>query len=293
MNAVKWMIRLVLGAALAGGSWLRAAPAPLVTFYGMISDEFGWPYSGGVNITVSANGLIVLNKNVQTAVGRNYNYIFRMPYDTGVVEYSLSSVTLGDTIEVVVTALATSTVLVDKTLTVNFPPGVVINLNLAGGTDSLGDGLPDALRYWIWQTLGLPGPYNATNITASMDSDGDGVSNLNEFLAGTDPANATDYLKLAIAKGPAFAMTQVCSNVSQLSWFSVPGKAYQLEVATSQNGHTVWNPLFFASSLPGETTNSYTIGVGNITTVFVPSCATNEIYRLEVQSPPLGAFLIP
>src|SRR5205814_639541 len=59
--------------------------------------------------------------------------------------------------------------------------------------DADGDGLPDS-----WES-GRAG-FSPTNpADAARDDDGDGMSNLAEFIAGTDYLDRTSYLKLEIA----------------------------------------------------------------------------------------------
>ena len=57
--------------------------------------------------------------------------------------------------------------------------------------DTDGDGLADD---WEQQYFG-----STTGATASADADGDGFTNLQEFLAGTDPTNAVSALRMASA----------------------------------------------------------------------------------------------
>lgn len=58
--------------------------------------------------------------------------------------------------------------------------------------DSNGDGLPDE---WLIHYFGST---NAPNSGPAEDKDGDGASNLDEYLAGTDPLDATDFLKVTV-----------------------------------------------------------------------------------------------
>lgn len=276
----------MLALAPASELVLQAAPAPSLTFYGMLVDEFGWPYANNVTVTVSAGGLVVLSKSLHPAAGKNYNFIFRVPYDTGVVEYSSASVTLGDVIDITLSAADTGKVLIHRTITVMVPPGTVLNVNLSSGTDSVGDGLPDELRYWIWQSLGLPGPFDPKAIKAGDDSDGDGVSNLDEFLAGTDPANASDVFTVSLTDSGVPA-------VGQLTFFSVPGKTYQVQVGQIIPTTALWTPAFFATSPTGTATNSYLTGTGHFISAFVPTAGTNSIFRLNILNLPGGASVIP
>ncbi|HMO03275.1 MAG TPA: thrombospondin type 3 repeat-containing protein [Kiritimatiellia bacterium] len=56
--------------------------------------------------------------------------------------------------------------------------------------DRDGDGLPD-----LWETQHFAAP---TPALPGADSDGDGVVNLDEFIAGTDPTNALSFLAIAL-----------------------------------------------------------------------------------------------
>jgi hypothetical protein len=85
------------------------------------------------------------------------------------------------------------------------------------GEDQNFDGLPDDWQSNYWS--GNPASYPAV----FLDSDGDGASNVDEFLAGTDPTDATSVLKLTIVR----------DGVSiWLRWNSMPGQLYQVQIST-------------------------------------------------------------
>ena len=85
--------------------------------------------------------------------------------------------------------------------------------------DSDRDGLPDG-----WEVRYGLNPLSATGDEGgSGDSDHDNFSNRHEFLAGTDPQDALSSLRLAIQ---AIGTSQV-----RISWQSVVGKKYQLEMS--------------------------------------------------------------
>ncbi len=79
--------------------------------------------------------------------------------------------------------------------------------------DTDGDGLADD---WEQQYFGDP-----TNASASADSDNDGFTNLQEFLAGTDPTNAMSALRIT-------AISQNGSNFV-VNHSAVAGKRYEFQ----------------------------------------------------------------
>lgn len=82
-------------------------------------------------------------------------------------------------------------------------------------TDTDGDGMPDT-----WETS--HGFSLGTN-DANEDADGDGFSNLNEYLLGTDPRSGASFFKATLAPVAGVPGTY------QLSWISVAGKTYVVE----------------------------------------------------------------
>lgn len=84
---------------------------------------------------------------------------------------------------------------------------------------SLGDAIPDSwrLRYF--------GSTASVLAHADADADGDGVSNLQEFRAGTNPVDGRSRLRLAAARGLARPFT--------LRWPSALNKRYTIEAAPS------------------------------------------------------------
>lgn len=86
------------------------------------------------------------------------------------------------------------------------------------GYDDNFDGLPDD-----WQALYWPGD-SSTWPSPSVDSDGDGVSNRNEFLAGTNPNDKTSVLRTWIEPG---------TQRVRLKWNTQPGLMYQVQMSTN------------------------------------------------------------
>jgi subtilisin family serine protease len=91
-------------------------------------------------------------------------------------------------------------------------------LNLQRMVDTDANGLPD---WWELQYFG-----HLTGTDPNADSDHDGMSNLAEWLAGTNPTNAASSLRLTVLSVTNF-------NTVLLSWQSVAGKSYRLERSTN------------------------------------------------------------
>jgi sugar lactone lactonase YvrE len=98
---------------------------------------------------------------------------------------------------------------------------------------SWGDGIPDTWRLIYFGTI--------SNLlsAANLDPDGDGASNWQEYVAGTNPMDPASVLKLTpVAPSPNFTV----------QWPSVPGKTYMVQSSTSLFS-TNWTII--SSNLPG------------------------------------------
>lgn len=87
-------------------------------------------------------------------------------------------------------------------------------------TDYNGNGYDD-----VWEAL-----YNATGLPANDDTDGDGCANWIEALAGTDPRNSQDTLKVG--------NVYIAGSNIVLTVDSETGKKYQLQSCSSPQGPT-------------------------------------------------------
>lgn len=65
--------------------------------------------------------------------------------------------------------------------------------------------------------------FGTTNINANADPDGDGISNAQEYQAGTNPTDPNSRLRVTAISGNTMGST------ATLTWTSVPSRLYQVE----------------------------------------------------------------
>jgi hypothetical protein len=91
------------------------------------------------------------------------------------------------------------------------------------GYDSDGDGIPDS---WMVLHFGHPTGQAFDQSRAQDDPDGDGMSNLKEYLSGTDPLDPNSCLRLQAQRGSA-------GSGPQLQFTAVAGLAYSMQFSTN------------------------------------------------------------
>lgn len=114
--------------------------------------------------------------------------------------------------------------------------------------DSVGDGIPD----W-WRTQHFGGDGTTTNIPGSCalcDPDGDGMSNLKEYLAGTDPTDGTSVFSILGVDRQGIDL--------RITWATTPGKSYALQAADDLLSG--FDDIFAVTNTTGSVTNYLNIG---------------------------------
>lgn len=84
--------------------------------------------------------------------------------------------------------------------------------------DSDGDGIPDS---WMIQYFGHPTGDAGDLSRAGDDADNDGMSNLAEYIAGTNPRDPGSYLRIS-------SIVVAGTNGVQIVWGSATNKLYSL-----------------------------------------------------------------
>jgi len=126
-------------------------------------------------------------------------------------------------------------------------------MTIAAGSDTDHNGLPDA---WEIQYFGH------TGVDANADPDGDGLSNLQEYRAGTNPRDPSSTLAItALRLNPDGAS-------ASLTWQSAPTRCYYIEQRLDLSAGSAWSDSGLGLIVPDGLTTTRTFTQTNASTGF-------------------------
>ena len=192
-------------------------PAPHHLFYGMVRDEFGSPIAAGAEVILETLSGVQIKTTVIPNLEPGVNYRLAVPMDAGITSDLYKPTALRPTVPFLIRV---------RIGTVNYlpiemigdmsrmgQPGQRTRLNLTLGEDTDGDGLPDA-----WERLINP---DISKVRPGDDSDKDGMTNLQEYLAGTYAFDPKDGFTLNIVR--------VNNGAPVLEFTAIRGRTYTLQ----------------------------------------------------------------
>jgi hypothetical protein len=244
---------------------LAFPPAPYHVIFGQVRDEYGLPLTlanaqiiFSVESTNSANRIEisgVITPNLEPGV----NYRLNLPMDSLTRSDLYKPTALMPAAPFRLRVKIGNTTYLPMEMNANFAnlgkPAGITRIDLTLGVDANNDGLPDAWQQLLRDILG-PGALIGPN----EDADGDGISNLNEYLAGTYAFDPSDGFRLNILPGSG--------GTALLEFMVVSPRTYTLLGSTNL---VTWAPLQFRIPADGPTAPT------------LPYFQATDIRKLQVQ----------
>ena len=258
-------------------------PAPPSTIFGKVRGEFGFGLTDGqTSLLLLADGVEFARTPISESGAFGENYRLTLPVDLNPAKGVYRTAALDPNASVIYSFAAErngTRLVVSKVEAVTADPapesGAVKEINFILGEDTDGDGLPDA---WERFQAGLLGNVEGNPLdvfTASGDRDRDGLSDRDEYVAGTFAMLFEDGLNFRVDKVDA-------NRRADLSFLAIDGKSYRIE---SSRDLKTWSPVEFSlSDDPFETFFVYrSDDVENLVVVAEPAETTEKVvYRLFV-----------
>jgi hypothetical protein len=143
-----------------------------------------------------------------------------------------------------------------------------------GGTLVYSNAVLDAAR--DDDTDGIPNGFDLDPLNsadAGSDPDGDGLSNLQEYLAGTNPTNSASVFRIT-------AIAREGNNI-RITWSTVTNRSYDVWAVSPTGGSytNMFDPFPLSPPIAGTPTNAYWLDLGGATN------KPSRYYRVSVLPP--------
>jgi len=219
-------------------------PAPPHTIHGMVRDEWGNPlaFQDAEIVMLTASGA-TLQTDVALQPDDGVNYTLKTPMDSGITYDAYKPTALKPYAQFLLKVKVGNQVFLPIEMNGVIGelglPGKATRLDLTLGVDSDGDGLPDAWERALIQSLA--GLNSLQDVDPNADSDKDGLSNLQEYLAGTyafDPENGLSLEIVGFNEGRPL-----------VDFTAIRGRSYEIQTSSDLKN---WSTTVFTIPAEGE-----------------------------------------
>ena len=270
--------------AFADGSPLLALP---YTFAGRVLDwqKGSLGEDSGIIIRVrNADGRVLAKCGTFTSTVSPYNYRITIPVANAPAE---GCVTVGETVvfEVEDTSYKPSKIYRGKVpaeKSVVAKSGGVCRVDICLFNDKDGDGVPDE---YVSSIMGEMIDHDIFAWDPDADWDGDGMTNYEEWKAGTSPFSAADVFALRAAQA---VENMSATDFFPITFFAHPGRTYGVKATESLGDTTSWHYTAFRTAASGASEETYFVNgtgkSGETCTIYVPkNDVKSEFYKVTVE----------
>jgi len=283
MNIGKSVILTALVALYAVPSFAALQPVELLpfTFYGRIVDYAHIAYGKDTAVEVrlkAADGTLIAKTTTATGGETAYNYVLDVPLSSKTVSGHAHA---GDkvTFEFVDPVGKIYNGLVSAGDAVIGRSGEKRNVDVMLATDANKNGIADEYEEAIAFMMAAKG---VKTYQPLADWDGDGMNNYQEYVAGTNPLDATDYLKIT-----EMAAAAGIDDYLAITFLAAEGRTYMFDAGECKDVEiTDWKSALFAVEDPGAAMSRAVTtepGATGPMTVFVKKDGENRYWRLKVK----------
>jgi hypothetical protein len=246
-------------------------PVPHHTIYGTVRDEFGNPLQATAEVIFETASGVRLKAKVSPGIEPGVNYQLEIPMDAGITSDLYKPTALRPTVAFKITVKIGQRTYLPMEMAADFShlgePSQETLLNLTLGEDLDGDGIPDAWERALLAARKVNGTLQDVN--PNDDADGDSLSNLDEYLAGTYAFDDKNGFTLKILR------TENENPI--LEFMAIRGRTYTVLGSSDLNQ---WVPAQFR------------IIAGTTGTLQAYYAADTRVLQMEAISPPGQRMLI-
>ncbi len=260
-------------------------PAPAVVVYGIARNESGGVISGENAFIIFRSGDNVLARRSlrgDSESGENYRTLLPLDMDgrSGSYKSEVLDGALPFTVEIEIGNQTFYPIESLIGLAVPQGPGSVIRYDFSLGSDSDGDMIPDEWELWQLLQGGITPDseaYSLDTLSLNGDFDNDGLTDREEYLAGTFAFGGFDLFQINI-------LNRLPNGDLECAFLAVAGRTYFFE---SSSQLKTWNPLsVLVEDEPGGTgTSSFDARNTGVVGFTIPSALNNgsNFYRMRFE----------